>query len=135
MPDRSVPVEFGGKQYHLRFSHADKKAVEMDFGGIGIIFLLQRERSGSTTFSSFLHRGLYRETEEGKLIHVFTQDPAGNNQAGELLDQYTSEHDITVWFDLREIFYKAFVISGICRDPTKPIGEEKAPKNETPPTQ
>jgi hypothetical protein len=135
MPDRSVPIEMGGKQYHLRFSHADKKAVEMDFGGIGIIFLLQRERSGSTTFSSFLHRGLYKETEEGKLIHTFTQDPFGNDQAGALLDEYTSERNITVWLELREIFFQAFAVSGICRDPTKPIEEEKTPKNETAPTQ
>ena len=43
MPDWLLPIEMCGKKYHIRFSHADKKAVEMDFGGIGIIFLLQRE--------------------------------------------------------------------------------------------
>lgn len=124
----------GGKQYHLRFSHADKKAVEMDFGGIGIIFLLQRERAGSTTFSSFMHRGLYKETEDGKLVHAFTQDPFGNDQAGALLEEYTSQREITVWLDLRETFFQAFVVSGICRDPTKPVKEDEPPKNETPPT-
>jgi hypothetical protein len=136
MPDRSLPIVSDGKQYHLRFSHADKKAVEMDFGGIGIIFLLQRERAGSTSFSSFLHRGLYEENKKGELVHVFTQDPIGNDQAGELLERYTSERSITVWLELREIFYRAFVISGICKDPTiKPKEEETTPKNETPPNQ
>ena len=107
----------------------------MDFGGIGIIFLLQRERAGSTTFSSFLHRGLYKETDEGKLIHAFTQDPAGNLGAGELLDEYTSQHEITVWLELHETFFQAFVISGLCRDPSIPIKEDETPKNQTPPTQ
>ena len=134
MPDRSVPIVMGGKQYHLRFSRADRKAVEMDFGGIGILFLLQRERAGWTTFSSFLHRGLYKETEDGKLIHAFTQDPIGNDQAGALLEEYTSERDIMVWLELLKIFEQAFIVCGLCRDPTKPIEEEKTPKNETAPT-
>lgn len=107
----------------------------MDFGGIGIGFLLQRERAGSTTFSSFLHRGLYKETDDGKLIHVFTQDPAGNLGAGELLDEYTGQREITVWLELNEIFFQAFVISGLCRDPSKPIKEEDPSKNQIPPTQ
>lgn len=133
MPDRSLPIEMCGKQYHLRFSHKDKKAVEMDFGGIGHLFLLQRERAGTTTFSSFLHRGLYKENEEEKLVHVFPQDPSGNDLAGALLEEYTREHDFTVWLDLRNTFEQAFIISGLCRDPKKPIEEEKTPKNEMAP--
>lgn len=133
MVDRSVPIVMGGKQYHLRFSHTDKKAVEMDFGGIGIAFLVgQRERAGTTTFSSFLHRGLYRENEKGELVHAFTQDPIGNDLAGELLNSYTCERDIKVWFELRATFEEAFIVSGICRDPKKAKDEE--PKNPTPPT-
>jgi hypothetical protein len=135
MPDQSVPIVMGGKQYHLRFSHKDRKAVEMDFGGIGIAFLIgQRERAGTTTFSSFLHRGLYKEIEGGTLVHAFTQDPIGNDEAGALLEEYTSTRSITVWLDLRETFFQAFVVSGICRDPTKPVKEDETPKNETPPT-
>jgi hypothetical protein len=124
----------GGKQYHIRFSHADRKAVEMDFGGIGILFLLQRERTGWTTFSSFLHRGLYKENEDGRLVHAFVQDPIGNDLAGGLLEGYTSERDFTAWFELRKTFEQAFIVSGLCRDPTKSIEEGKTPKNETVPT-
>lgn len=113
MTDRSAPLELDGKTYHLRFDRADIKAIENKLG-VGYGYFIKPGIFGSVTATeAYLWRGMREEDKEGKLVHYFTMDEAGQERAGDLLMQHLAEEAGKI----NDAIFEAFIACGLYRVP------------------
>jgi len=87
----SVPVTISGKEYHLRYTFPDFKAMENTLN-IGYLHFVRPDIFSSlTAIEVFLWRGLKKETQGGIFEAAFPQDEKGRGQVGEMLWSYLQE--------------------------------------------
>lgn len=125
MTDRSVPILFSGEMYHLRFERQDVREIER--ANAPLMMLLQPGKFGWDTATIILHKGLKRETEDGKLVYAFPQTKEGEDRVFELVQNFTNEFE-GIGIGLAVLYGAingAMVVSGWYQANKKQEGEEK----------
>ena len=129
MTDRSVPFNLG-KGTCLRFTRADIKAIENALG-IGYPHFTDRSILGSLTATEvFVWRGMKIEAPDGKLVHAYTLNSAGQEEAGEDLFAYLQGDNTALSTAITDAFLATCLWRA--REPAaeKPAGETgENPKN------
>ncbi len=123
----SVPITLSGKDYHLRYTYPDFKAME-NLLGIGYLHFFRSEIFNSlTAMEVFLLRGLKKEMPDGGFVSVFSLDEIGREQAGNLLWSYLQDGG-DVAYVIGKIV-EAFTTTGPFKKKEKDDPEKEPPKN------
>lgn len=128
----SVPITISGKEYQLRYTYPDFKAMENSLG-IGYLHFVRPEIFNSlTAIEVFLWRGLKKETRQGEYEAAFEQDETGRAAVGALLWSYL-QNDGDIMYLITKIL-ESFTTTGPFRkvkdgEKPEPEPEKKKPKN------
>lgn len=121
MTERSKPLTVAGQTFHLRFDRADIKAIENALG-VGYGYFIKPGIFGSVTaMEVYLWRGMRTEDQRGDLIHFFTLDESGKEQAGDFLMANLAENAPKI----NDAIFEAFVACGLYRVPKPDEPEQK----------
>ena len=129
----SVPFKMG-KGTRIRFDKADITAIE-DALGCGHPYFTNPGVFGSLTATeAFIWRGLRMEAPDGKLLHVFSLNDAGKDEAGNAVLEYLRDAPEPSMMD--DAIIEGFIACGIRRrkksdEPVPAESGQDAPKNLT----
>jgi len=129
--DTAIPFSALGKGTYLMLGYGDLIAIENTLG-CSYEYLNRPGIFGSLTSSTaIVWRGLKQEDQKtGKLVHVFSLDPKGHEEAGELVFRYLQGGNTP---PLSEAIAEALLATGLWKRKAHGAVEEKTETPDSPP--